>query len=437
MSNKFTYQEAVDYILKTPKFTTKNDLGHTKALLHFLGNPQDKLKIIHVAGTNGKGSVCVYLDSILQAEGKTVGRFTSPHLEKINERIVINGQDVSDELFLESFNRTLEVVKEMELLGHSHPTFFEFMFGMAVVSFAKKKVEYGVLETGLGGRLDATNAVASPLVTIITSIGFDHMEQLGNTLEKIATEKAGIIKRNVPLIFAQTSKESDAVMEKRCQELDSPCYKVKMDNYKIIEKKDNSLDFLISNSYYGGKVWRLPNSGIYQPHNALLALEAARVLFDEHGKLDKWRAALESAKWPGRMEEILPNIYLDSAHNVTAIQGFVESVSKDPSEKIIIFAVARDKDYEGMICQLATRLEVDKYIITKISGERGLAPKEIKSIFEKYTHTPVIIKEKPGEALEYGKETLRNLIKQQKRGTIYCLGSMYLIGEIKEEIRKC
>jgi len=437
VSYKNTYQEAVDYILKIPKFTTKNDLNHTRVLLQFLGNPQEKLKIIHVAGTNGKGSVCVYLDSILQAEGKTVGRFTSPHLERINERIVINGQEICDEAFLESFALTLAAVREMEKLGYPHPTFFEFVFGMSMLSFAKEKVEYGVLETGLGGRLDATNAVESPLITIITSIGFDHMEQLGNTLEKIATEKAGIIKKGVPLIFAQTSKESDTVMEKGCDELNSPCYKVRIDDYKIVEKRDNSLAFSITNSYYGDKVWYLSNSGIYQPHNALLALEAARLLFGDHGKVEKWKLALENVVWPGRMEEILPDIFLDSAHNATAIQGFVESIYKDAADKIIIFAVASDKDYEGMIYQLATKLKVEKYIVTRIAGARGVDPCKIRDLFEKYTDTLVIIKEAPIEAFKYAKKLLGDMRKQHRKGAVYIVGSMYLIGEIKEEIRKC
>lgn len=150
------------------------------------------MRIIHVAGTNGKGSVCAYLDGMLRSEQKRTGLFTSPHLVKINERIVIDGQMISDERFLEVFEETMQAVDKMKEAGLSHPTFFEFLFGMAVLAFAESGVEYAVLETGLGGRLDATNAVESPAASVITSIGFDHEQYLGDTLEKIASEKAAL-----------------------------------------------------------------------------------------------------------------------------------------------------------------------------------------------------------------------------------------------------
>ena len=220
-----TYSEAVDYILDIPKFTKKNDAAHTKAFLKTLGDPQRKMRIIHVAGTNGKGSVCAYLDGMLRSEQKRTGLFTSPHLVKINERIVIDGQMISDERFLEVFEETMQAVDKMKEAGLSHPTFFEFLFGMAVLAFAESGVEYAVLETGLGGRLDATNAVESPAASVITSIGFDHEQYLGDTLEKIASEKAGIIKPHVPVYYAQTTGESDSVIEKEAKKRGSFCKK--------------------------------------------------------------------------------------------------------------------------------------------------------------------------------------------------------------------
>ena len=197
-----TYREAEEYILSIPKFTKKNKPEHTKLFLEYLGNPQEKLKVIHVAGTNGKGSVCVYLDAMLRSEEKTVGLFTSPHLVKLNERIVINGKEISDQKFMEVFEKVMEQVGVMEKEGLPHPTFFEFLFGMAMTAFVMEQVEYAVLETGLGGRLDATNSVEHPVCTVITSIGMDHMAILGDTLEKIAAEKAGILKPGVPLLYA-------------------------------------------------------------------------------------------------------------------------------------------------------------------------------------------------------------------------------------------
>ena len=164
------YREAVNYILEIPKFTKKNKPEHTKDFLSYLGNPERNLKVIHVAGTNGKGSGCTYLDAMLRAEGKRVGLFTSPHLVKPNERIVIDGEECSDEQFLSVFEKVMDVVRVMEADGLFHPTFFEFLFGMAVTAFADAGVEYAVLETGLGGRLDATNAVEAPVCSLITWI---------------------------------------------------------------------------------------------------------------------------------------------------------------------------------------------------------------------------------------------------------------------------
>ena len=181
-----TYQEIERYISEIPKFTKKHSLSHTKRFLEILQIPQGKMKILHVAGTNGKGSVCAYLDAMLRSEGKRTGLFISPHLVKMNERIMIDGVPVSDEVFSEVFTQTLGAVKQMEAEGLEHPTFFEFLFGMGMLAFSQAEAEYVILETGLGGRLDATSATEDPEVCVITSIGLDHMEYLGDTVEQIA-----------------------------------------------------------------------------------------------------------------------------------------------------------------------------------------------------------------------------------------------------------
>lgn len=202
------YREAIAYILEIPKFTKKNSLEHTKDFLRILGNPEKGKKIIHVAGTNGKGSVCAYMQSLLLTEKKTVGFFTSPHLVKMNERIRIDGEEISDEMFLSTFDIVFAAVQKMKADGKPHPTFFEFLFAMAMTAFADSGVEYIILETGLGGRLDATNAIDVPFLTIITSISLDHTEILGETIEEIAAEKAGILKRDVPIIYIGKEEKS-------------------------------------------------------------------------------------------------------------------------------------------------------------------------------------------------------------------------------------
>ena len=199
-----TYKEIVTYIEEIPRFTRKHSLAHTREMLLFLGNPQNGKKIIHVAGTNGKGSVCAYLDAMLRAEGKSTGLFTSPHLVKMNERIVLNGKQISDEDFCEVFEETMQAVRRMQDAGLEHPTFFEFLFAMAMKAYDRAGMEYIVLETGLGGRLDATSSV-EPVACVITSIGLDHMEYLGDTVEQIAGEKAGIIKPGVPVVIGETT----------------------------------------------------------------------------------------------------------------------------------------------------------------------------------------------------------------------------------------
>ena len=424
-----TYSEAVDYILDIPKFTKKNDAAHTKAFLKTLGDPQRKMRIIHVAGTNGKGSVCAYLDGMLRSEQKRTGLFTSPHLVKINERIVIDGQMISDERFLEVFEETMQAVDKMKEAGLSHPTFFEFLFGMAVLAFAESGVEYAVLETGLGGRLDATNAVESPAASVITSIGFDHEQYLGDTLEKIASEKAGIIKPHVPVYYAQTTGESDSVIEKEAKKRGSFCKKIGKDAYEILGIEDKHIAFSCASAYYGTTTWKLNNIGTYQPGNALLAMEVMRYLFKENGHPQEWRTALAGVKWAGRMEEILPKVYVDGAHNVSAIQAFARSVPKNPDGNIILFSAVKDKEYEEMISYLCKHADAEEYVVTLIDGDRATDAHILGELFRKYTEQPVTVIESVKEAMQY-------VLRIQGRRTVYCLGSLYLTGMIKEIIQE-
>ena len=445
------YTEAVDYILQIPKFTSKNDLDETKSFLKELGSPEKEFEVIHVAGTNGKGSVCFYLDTLLGQEGKSVGRFTSPHLERINERMMINGEEIGDEHFLEAFRQVLKVVEARVAEGTPHPTFFEFIFGMALLAFKEAKVETVVLETGLGGRLDATNAVEHPIATVITSIGYDHMKQLGNTLGQIAYEKAGIIKEGVPLVFASTTEESDHVIKARAKALHSPTLMVQSKDIQRVKMENNGIAFSIKRDYYGKGLWTLRNGGIYQPYNALLALETMRILYGKkvtieatekdvleteafsHIQLGEeqvkvWRQALATLVWQGRMEEIRPGVILDGAHNLNAVTGFVESISHESSYKTIIFGAVADKDVESMVRALTGGLEeasVKMYIVTNVSDSRAIDSQKLKELFTKYTSKPVMAIQEPAEALDVA-------MKQQGKSKVYCLGSLYLIGEIRK-----
>ena len=418
-----TYEEAIGYILDIPKFTKKNTLLHTEQFLAELGDPQEKMKVIHVAGTNGKGSVCAYVNAMLLSEGKTVGLFTSPHLIKMNERIVINGCEITDEEFLAVFEEVLRTVRQMEEKGAPHPTFFEFLFGMAALAFAKAGVEYAVTETGLGGRLDATNVVKHPVLTVLTSIGMDHMEYLGNTLGQIAAEKAGIIKPGVPVFFAEGKTESNIVIEKHAKKMGCPCKKIGKSAYEILAITGKYIAFSCSNAYYGNTTWNLGNIGIYQVENAMLALEAMRFLVGDEGHPDRWRKALAALRRAGRMEEIFPDFYIDGAHNTSAVEGFAASVPKT-EKKIILFSAVQEKAYEEMIHILCAEVPSDFYMVTAINNTRAVRPEVLRDIFRKYTDRPVIMKETIEEAISY-------LRVHRKGHTVYCLGSLYLAGEIK------
>ena len=423
-----TYKEIVTYIEEIPRFTRKHSLDHTREMLLFLGNPQNGKKIIHVAGTNGKGSVCAYLDAMLRAEGKSTGLFTSPHLVKMNERIVLNGKQISDEDFCEVFEETMQAVRKLQDVGLEHPTFFEFLFAMAMKAYDRAEMEYIVLETGLGGRLDATSSV-EPVACVITSIGLDHMEYLGDTVEQIAGEKAGIIRPEVPVFFAQTAPGSDSVIEKTAEKEGCFCKKIGKDAYEILGIEDKHIAFSCTNAYYGTTTWKLNNIGSYQPGNALLAMEVMQYLFREKGHVDRWRKALAQVKWQGRMEEILPSVYVDGAHNVSAIDAFVKSVPETAEGNIFLFSAVKDKEYEEMIAHLCDSVPAEFYVVTLIDGERATDAELLGKLFEKYTDRPVVVIESVQKALEY-------VLEHQEKRTVYCLGSLYLTGMVKETIER-
>ncbi len=420
-----TYDEAVEYILTIPRFTKKNPLEHTKQFLRFLGNPEENLKVIHVAGTNGKGSVCVYLDAMLRAEGKSTGLFVSPHLVKMNERIRMQGKIIADREFLRIFERVMEKVREMERQGFPHPTFFELLFGMAVIAFAENGVEYAVLETGLGGRLDATNSIEHPVCTAITSMGMDHTEILGDTLEKIAAEKAGILKKGAPVFYSEGQEESNRVIENRAAELGIYCKKIGKNAFENLRIENKDIAFFCTNAYYGNTAWKLHNTGTYQAENALLALEVMRSLSDDGGHPALWREALAQVTWEGRMEEILPGIYIDGAHNINAVYRFAESVNaRGPHRMAVLFSAVREKDYEEMAACLCRSLDADYYVVTHIEDRRAEDTEKLAEVFARYTDRPVVVQESPGDALQYVR-------KHQDGRTIYCLGSLYLAGMLK------
>lgn len=427
----FTYEEAAAYIEEIPKFTKKHTLEHTKTFLKRLGNPAADRKIVHVAGTNGKGSVCAYLQAILMAEGKRTGFFTSPHLVSVNERIRVDNIQIDNETFLKVFRKVLKIVRQMVEDGIEHPSYFEFLFGMGMTAFAETDVEYIILETGLGGRLDATNAIDNPALAIITSISLDHTAILGDTIEKIAGEKAGIIKPGVPVFFDGSSKKAAEVIKAKASELGVSCREVTKNAYEIQEVHRKYIAFSRRSAYDKDVIFQVPMCGCYQAMNAELALEASEYLLaGEEIHMDRWKEALAELHWEGRMEWVGAHITVDGAHNPGAMEAFVESVKAlDESERgemVLLFSAVSDKKYDQMIEYLCENLDVKAYVVTQIEDERGVPAEELADVFRRYTDRPVYCKER----LEDAVRTAMN--ERGETGEIYCLGSLYLVGMMKK-----
>ena len=427
----FTYEEAAAYIEEIPKFTKKHTLEHTKTFLKRLGNPAADRKIVHVAGTNGKGSVCAYLQAILMAEGKRTGFFTSPHLVSVNERIRVDNIQIDNETFLKVFRKVLKIVRQMVEDGIEHPSYFEFLFGMGMTAFAETDVEYIILETGLGGRLDATNAIDNPALAIITSISLDHTAILGDTIEKIAGEKAGIIKPGVPVFFDGSSKKAAEVIKAKASELGVSCREVTKNAYEIQKVHRKYIAFSRRSAYDKDVIFQVPMCGCYQAMNAELALEASEYLLaGEEIHMDRWKEALAELHWEGRMERVGAHITVDGAHNPGAMEAFVESVKAlDESERgemVLLFSAVSDKKYDQMIEYLCENLDVKAYVVTQIEDERGVPAEELADVFRRYTDRPVYCKER----LEDAVRTAMN--EWGETGEIYCLGSLYLVGMMKK-----
>ncbi|WP_099468672.1 bifunctional folylpolyglutamate synthase/dihydrofolate synthase [Konateibacter massiliensis] len=438
---KLSYEQAVEYILSTPKFTKKNPVKNSKALLAELGNPQEKTKVIHIAGTNGKGSVCAFLGSIFKEAGRTYGMFTSPHLVEINERFRISGSMVSNEKFTAAFNRVMEAVEGIVDKGYQHPTFFELLFTMAMVIFEEEKVEYAIIETGIGGRTDATNAVESPVLTIITTIGLDHTEVLGDTIEKIAFEKAGIIKPGVPVIFDGTDETAARVIEETAEKNHCRFYKYiekstsdlsKEEEFyhEIIEFGYKNIDFLFKYGYYGYVRVSLTTIGTYQIKNASLAIRAIQVL-DEGIRERAIVEGVRLTKWQGRMDMVMPKVYLDGAHNANGIAEFIKTVKhfKD-SRKVLLFSAVIEKDYRQMIKEICEKLQFDAIVVTRLPSNRAIPLEILREEFEKSTGCNIYAIEDVREAFN------QTLQLKGEDGVAFCAGSLYLVGEIIGIIRR-
>lgn len=438
-----TYLECVEYINSIPKFTKKTELSNTIKLLDMLGIDRMRTGILHVAGTNGKGSVCAFLAKILEEAGYKTALFTSPHLVDLEERIQINQIPVSKKAFCIACEAVKEISQKMVQEGYRHPAYFEFLFGMAMFLFEREKVTYIVLETGLGGRVDATNVFLKPLLTVLTSISYDHMEILGDTLEKIAEEKAGIIKEGVPVVYWGAEEAVSKVVERIAQEKKACIYKITEKDYKILKIRNKSIDFCMNCGYYGNSHFSLPFPAEYQAANGALTLTAIESLTKAQPiSAAIIQRAFTEVKWPGRMEEVLPGVFVDGAHNKAGIVAFMEAVRGRVQDKkqILLFSAVREKELEPMIQELCRQANFFGIVLTEVEGDRKTDLLLLQKIFSNYTRTKMFHTESvPPRIVGIAdrKEALETAVAWKgEDGTLFCVGSLYLVGQIKAIIKE-
>lgn len=400
-------------------FGIKLGLDSTNGFLNHLGNPHQELKTIHIAGSNGKGSTASFIASILQEFGLKVGLYTSPHFVKFNERVVINGKQIDDEYISYFIAENENYIDEHQL------TFFEVTTALAFQYFKEMKPDYCVIETGLGGRLDSTN-VLNPVAVVITTISLEHTNVLGNTNEQIASEKAAIIKKDTNVFTGFLEKEVMDVVEKKCKETKSNIYRLKDFVSEIHEQVSLVLE-------EGKQIKINPTlKGKYQKYNASLAALTISKTFsfkDEQKYLSGISKVLTNTGLQGRYEYYHknPTIIFDSAHNPESIESFLSEFAKEAvsyKKRVLIFGAMRDKDISEMLKILSSYF--DEILVTEIQYERAAKPEDIKRLGEQINITCNIIL----EPIKYIEECrLRN-----KDECLVVLGSMYLLGEIKQQL---
>ena len=406
------YKESLDFIHSIPKFTRPLGNENLKKLLSALGNPHFGLKYIHIAGTNGKGSCAAMLMSILKESSYRVGMFTSPFIEVFNERIRINDVLISDS----NLARITEKVKLAMEQNDAPVSEFAFITAVAFVYFCEQKCDYVVLETGMGGKLDATNVIENPIVSVLTSISLDHTQYLGETIEEITLEKCGIIKENCAVVSYPNTLVQEIIETEA-------------------EKKNSKLTFAdgaVSEENgvrYNGRYYELSLKGDYQPYNAAVVLEIVNVLNKNGADIndDAVSDGLKNTKWPARFEFILPNVIIDGGHNEDGIQALVKSLNSLNKDVIAVMAMMEDKNYAPCICAIAKASK--KVIATELKMERALSKEKI--------YETVMSQNTECEMSDSVGDAIKTALSQMKDNDVVCIcGSLYLAGEARKILKK-
>lgn len=427
------YNDALSYINDKGRFGSRLGLGSIGKLLQLLGNPQDELKHIHIGGTNGKGSTSSFLSHGLRTAGYKVGLFSSPYIERFNERIQINGLDIPDE----TLGRLTSLIEEKSNImieeGLEHPTTFEIITAIAFMYFKEEDVDYVVLEVGLGGRFDSTNIIKPPLASVITTIDYDHIDVLGDTLEKIAYQKAGIIKDNSLVIIYPQKQEVLEVIQEEAKAKNSELFRFPMENININKVTEFGTTF---DYCYNGKTIKdieISMLGEYQIYNASLAATTLLVLRDK-GLVEisdeQIKKGLKETTWPGRLEVMRrnPTFLIDGAHNVQGARQLTKALSLFKYDKLILgIGILGDKDSTHMVELLAPK--ADQIVVTEVNMPRRLNAEELGKEIGKHNKN-IIIEKDIKKAIE------KTLELAGKNDMIVFGGSLYLIGEVRTLIKQ-
>jgi dihydrofolate synthase / folylpolyglutamate synthase len=423
------YQTLIARLTQRGQFRIKPGLERIQAVLNVLGHPQDSIKSVHIAGTNGKGSTAAYLESVLRQAGYKTGFYTSPHLWDVRERIQINRHPIG----VSQFWTLAQDVLNAEQQAKVSLTYFEFLTVMAFLAFSRETVDIAIIETGMGGRWDATNVLVKPEVSIITSIGLDHLQWLGKTESAIAKEKAGIAKAAVPLISGARGKAA-TVIAKVAQSKKAILREIDKDFRSVSDSTDwhkgwQTVRFTAISST---DLYTIGLLGPHQVHNATLALAAIDELAQKGWRIGKAaiREGMAKAEWAGRFQWQLVDrirVLFDGAHNPDAMRKLLETLKASPwseAPKTFIFGAYKDKDYRGMIKLI--RPEAERIIVCTLPGERSLLAREISKAFPR----DVKIVEEPREALQAARSWV------EPEGLIVVTGSLSLVGLLLEDTKK-
>lgn len=423
------FWEAIQFIENNHAYETKLSLQKIKEILQLLGNPQNQLKFIHVAGTNGKGSTSSFLHSMLLAEGYKVGLFTSPHLQCYTDRIRINGINISQEDFASITEMISQKLSPLLAMGMNPPAMFDFMVLMAFVYYAKEEVDYVILEVGLGGLEDATNVINDSLASVITPIGIDHIDILGRDIQQIAYHKAGIIRPKGIVVYHWQIPEVEYVIQEVASKNEATLYSLTTKNIDIIEANLREQVFDLQTSFKDFHQLRIKMLGKHQINNASLAVLTLLAL-KEHGIIqisdESIYHGLYNNFWAGRLELLLqnPHIFIDGAHNLQGSEVLKSAIEEHfHGRKInMVIGMLKDKDVDGVLNTLMPLC--NKVIFTRPNSKRAIDPQELYDRFQFFGKEISVIPSLE-EAVIYG---LHNTAPDEI--TIYT-GSLYLIGDVK------